>query len=255
MGADQPQPQPRDSAPSPEDQELSELWDQLTAGVAEGPHPFHTASLATVGTHSGASVAAEVRTVVLRYVDRKRWRVDLHTDLRSPKVAEIRANPAVSLLLYDAPGKRQLRVKGRATIHNQDDLTAERWETVRSQSRLCYRTPVAPGSPVPAVSDVPTGGPAGGPGGASGVPGAVSGGPGAVSGGHGGASGVPAAGPRAGSDGPSDALLTEAAGYDNFCVITVELTELEALDLNHLGHSRRRWTRSDGGHERWEVAP
>lgn len=221
MGTDQTQP--RDGAPPPEDQELRELWDQLAAGVAEGPHPFHTASLATVGAHSGASVAAEVRTVVLRYADRERWRVDLHTDLRSPKVAEIGANPAVSLLLYDAPGKRQLRLKGRATVHNRDDLTAERWETVRSQSRLCYRTPVAPSSQVAGVSDGPGGGPDRGPGGAPGA--------------------------------QADALLTEAAGYDNFCVVTVELTELEALDLNHLGHSRRRWTRSDGGHERWEVAP
>lgn len=250
MGTDQPQPQPqpRDSAPPPDDQELHELWDQLAAGVAEGPHPFHTASLATVGAHSGASVAAEVRTVVLRYADRERWRVDLHTDLRSPKVAEIRANPAVSLLCYDAPGKRQLRLKGRATVHNRDDLTAERWGTVRSQSRLCYRTPVAPSSPVPGVSDGSAGGQDSRQRGAGGGPGGVSDRPRDASGG-------PAAGPGAGSDGPSDALLTEAAGYDNFCVITVELTELEALDLNHLGHSRRRWTRSDGGHQRWEVAP
>lgn len=54
--------------------------------------------------------------------------MDLHTDLRSPKVAEIRANPAVSLLFYDVPGKRQLRAKGRGVIHNQDGLTVERWE-------------------------------------------------------------------------------------------------------------------------------
>ncbi|HKK48041.1 MAG TPA: pyridoxamine 5'-phosphate oxidase family protein, partial [Alkalispirochaeta sp.] len=131
-----------------DDQELREIWDELEAGVAQGPHPFHTAALATVGTHSGTPVAAEVRTVVLRYVDREGWRVDLHTDLRSPKVAEIRANPAVSLLFYDAPGKRQLRAKGRATIHTQDDLTAARWETMRSQSRECYRAPGAPSSPV-----------------------------------------------------------------------------------------------------------
>lgn len=60
---------------------------------------------------------------------------------------------------------------------------------------------------------------------------------------------------RGAPGGHPDALLAEAAGYDNFCVVTVELTELEALDLNHLGHSRRRWTRSESGHERWEVAP
>jgi len=195
-----------------DDPELAALWDALEAGVAAGPHPFHTAFLATVGAHSEAAVAAEVRTVVLRYLDREQWRMDLHTDLRSPKVAEIEANPAVSLLFYDAPGKRQLRAKGRATVHNQDDLTAERWETVRSQSRECYRAPAAPSSRVEGEADGQ-------------------------------------------SDGGSGELLPEAAGYKHFCVVTVELTELEVLDLNHRGHSRRRWTRRGTGYERWEVAP
>ncbi|MEX2443249.1 MAG: hypothetical protein WD492_06580 [Alkalispirochaeta sp.] len=35
-----------------DDPELRELWDELEAGVATGPHPFHTAFLATVGAHS-----------------------------------------------------------------------------------------------------------------------------------------------------------------------------------------------------------
>lgn len=210
-----------------DDQELREIWDELEAGVAEGPHPFHTAALATVGAHSGTPVAGEVRTVVLRYVDREGWRVDLHTDLRSPKVAELEANPAVSLLCYDAPGKRQLRLKGRAAIHNQDDLTAARWETVRSQSRECYRAPGAPSSP---VADEMAGAAAGAV--ADAVAHAV-------------------AGAAAGATGT---LLPEAAGYAHFCVVSVTITELEVLDLNHRSHTRRRWTRRGAGFERQELA-
>lgn len=139
--------------------QLARLWDELAAGAESGRHPFHTMTLATVAAGSPAnapvengtaavSVAAEARTVVLRAVDPVAWQMSFHTDARSPKVAQIAACPGVTLLFYDTAGRRQVRARGVARVHQGNARSRERWAAVPERSRICYRSPDAPGAPV-----------------------------------------------------------------------------------------------------------
>ena len=64
-----------------------ELWRLLEEGSSNRRHPFHTPVLAT----SMSSGDPDLRTVVLRRVDRGRRLVCCHTDARSPKVGRYAA--------------------------------------------------------------------------------------------------------------------------------------------------------------------
>lgn len=127
---------------------LETVWRELRAGVTSARHPFHTAALATVAEMEDGTLGAEVRTVVVRSADPATWTVSFHTDQRSPKHAQLHRYPTVSLLLYDAAGRWQVRLRGTATADTGNESARIRWETVRADSRACYRAPIAPSAPV-----------------------------------------------------------------------------------------------------------
>ena len=79
-------------------------WEALAEGVSKGRDPFHTVTLATTGP-----AGAEARTVVLRGADAEARTLACHTDLRSGKVEELRADPRCTWLCYDRGRKLQLR--------------------------------------------------------------------------------------------------------------------------------------------------
>lgn len=116
----------------------------LTEGVARAKHPYHTMVVGTVN----AQAQPELRTVVLRRFEPESRLLMFHTDIRSPKVAMLRANPATSLLLYHAEEKFQLRIAAQATIHHQDALCEAQWAATRQDSKLCYLTPYGSGEVV-----------------------------------------------------------------------------------------------------------
>ena len=125
---------------------LDAAWSCLSRGVSDRQSAYHTPSIATVGIDGAPSL----RTVVLRGIDRDRRHLRFHTDLRSPKVAEIRAKPALALHAYDSSSKVQLRLQGLATLHSDDAVAAEAWQQSRLMSRACYRAPSGPGTRVDA---------------------------------------------------------------------------------------------------------
>ena len=121
------------------------LWQELKRGVESAKHPFHTLTLATVRHQDGAVMPIQ-RTVVLRDANSQERTVFIHSDRRSPKIADLRENAAVSLLFYDAVGRWQLVLAGVAAVHDHDSVADDRWITVAERSRACYRTPHAPSS-------------------------------------------------------------------------------------------------------------
>ncbi len=129
---------------------LQAAWEALQHGCERASHPFHTPVLATVGDDG-----AQARTVVLRSVDGVRRMLSCHTDLRSPKVAELRGAPRASWLFYDRASCVQLRCTGTAGLHHDDPVALERWQAMSPRSRACYGQALAPG----AVSDDPGVGP------------------------------------------------------------------------------------------------
>lgn len=125
---------------------LTEALRLLARGVADRRHAFHTPTLATLGPDG----APRARTLVLRGCDAAAQTLRLHTDRRAGKWAELRAEPRCALHLYDSGAAIQLRLSGRASLHEGDAVAEAAWAATRPFSRLIYAADPAPGSPVAA---------------------------------------------------------------------------------------------------------
>jgi pyridoxamine 5'-phosphate oxidase len=123
------------------DATLDQAWLRLTRGAADRRSAMHTVTVATAGAEG-----PQARTVVLRGADRGARTVRFHTDVRTPKVAELAADPRVSVLAYDPRAKIQLRLSGLAAVHDADVVADAAWAGSAPGSRLCYRAPLPPGT-------------------------------------------------------------------------------------------------------------
>ncbi len=127
------------------DQVEKQIWDMLEKGVPSYKASFHYVSVATI-----AYDKPELRTVILRDVDVKNKEISFHTDLRSPKVAQLKNNNAVSFLFYDPETRMQLRCSGKATLHYKDAHAELAWGKSRLPSRLTYTNILPSGADLPA---------------------------------------------------------------------------------------------------------
>ncbi|MEL7049917.1 MAG: pyridoxamine 5'-phosphate oxidase family protein, partial [Pseudomonadota bacterium] len=103
----QPKGSSRPSAFEPDfyndlDLTLSQIWRRLERGVADRRSPFHTPTVATMRRADGLP---NLRTVVLRACEHQDRQLTFHTDARSEKCRELRANPAIALHVYDPQAK------------------------------------------------------------------------------------------------------------------------------------------------------
>lgn len=124
---------------------LAEAWRLLERGVADRRHGFHHPVLATVGLDG----APEARIVVLRSVMAETNGLTFHTDIRSTKIAEIQANPLVTMHFYDEKRKIQIRIRGHASLNTGDAVARARWDGSRALSRVCYSVEPGPGTAIP----------------------------------------------------------------------------------------------------------
>ena len=115
---------------------------QLARAVRDRRSAFHLAVLASTGL-DGFPAA---RTVVLRAADGASRSLRVHTDRRSPKAAELAADPRVALLFYDPQARLQFRFRAYATLHADDATAHDVWTGVAATSRRCYLG-LAPGTP------------------------------------------------------------------------------------------------------------
>lgn len=134
------------------DEAEAAIWQMLARAARDRRSAWHTPVLATVGLDG----APQARVLVLRGVDRPRRTLRLHTDARTAKVGEIRREPRVALLFYDAGARLQLRACGTARIERDGETAEAAWAATRMLGRRCYTAPQAPGSPAPGpVSGLP----------------------------------------------------------------------------------------------------
>ncbi len=91
---------------------LDRVWAALMTAARPSRTPFTVLQLAT----SGLDGAPKVRSVILRGADAERGAVSFFTDLHSAKIEEMRHEPRVSLVGYDADAGFQIRLEGKATI-------------------------------------------------------------------------------------------------------------------------------------------
>lgn len=113
---------------------MERVWVLLTRGAANRKDDFHTPAFSTIGLNG----APEIRTVVLRKILRESRLLICHVDSRSPKIAEIRKDGRVSWLFYHIEEKLQLRIRGLATIHTDDEIANAQWQNTQLFSRRCY---------------------------------------------------------------------------------------------------------------------
>lgn len=121
----------------------------MAEGAGDASSPLRKPALATVS----ASGAPAVRTVILRNFDRPGRILELFTDARSAKVAELEREPRASMLFYDPRRDVQLRLVGRA-VPLIGAAAEEAWTAAGLPSRRAYLAVAAPGS----TSAAPTSG-------------------------------------------------------------------------------------------------
>ncbi len=182
---------------------LDEIWTLLEEGVKDRRHGFHTPVAATMRNEGGAAL----RTVVLRHVDRESRSLQFHTDIRSKKIADLKADPRLSFLFYDRGAQTQVRVEATATVSHNDEVTAAAWEKLSPENRREYLASEQPGEP----SAWPT-------------------------------SGLP---PEFQDRDPTEEESKK--GYQDFAVISANFSNLEWLYVCHEGHRRARFDWSSDG--------
>ncbi len=183
------------------DLSLVEARRLLEEGAVSRKAAAHCPVIGTIGADGTPSQ----RVMILRHVDWDGRRLRFHTDARSDKRADLAANAAASVLIYDEPAKVQLRLGGTAQMQTHGGEADMAWAESTLFARRCYLTQHAPGS----LSAEPS----------SGLPAEIEG------------------------KQPTDAEI--GPGRVNFAILTVTFSFLEWLYLANSGHRRARFSWDD----------
>lgn len=119
---------------------LDQVWLRLRRGVADRKAPSRYLVLATAGQRGGA----EARMVVLRGASREAGTLVAHTDTLSDKVAELRADPRATLLMWDPKAMLQARLKVEVGIDTGAAVGGQ-WRGVPEPARRVYGGMPPPG--------------------------------------------------------------------------------------------------------------
>lgn len=122
----------------------SHCWSELVACVADRSHPWRTPVLATVDGER-----ADARIVILREVDPQARELVFFSDSRSPKLRQMRAHPAATLVLWSPEYGWQLRVGVLLSALTDGLEVSSRWARLKlSPAARDYLSPLPPGTPV-----------------------------------------------------------------------------------------------------------
>jgi pyridoxamine 5'-phosphate oxidase len=121
----------------------AQVWARLVRGVRDRHAPARHPTFATLSPDGWP----EARTVVLRSADPVASTLDIHTDLRSAKVASLRHSPRAALHIWDASAHLQSRIEVEVDILTGAQV-AGTWARVPDPSRQSYGTTPAPGIPI-----------------------------------------------------------------------------------------------------------
>ena len=126
------------------DEIFKEELNDLHSAVKDAGHDYHLFTIATVNDKT-----PEIRTVVLRDFNIKKYQISFHTDARSPKYSQVKSNPAISALFYSTQKRTQLRIHGNAIICKDQNLLNMLWSNLNKDSRECYQGEVPPSGNIP----------------------------------------------------------------------------------------------------------
>ena len=123
--------------------EFKEIYEKIEQSMSNAlknsAHPYRTFSLASLDDKMPS-----LRTVVLRDFSIDDRFFDFHSDVRSPKINQLKKNNKFSALFYSSEKKIQLRFKGAVKIFHKNSITKQRWENITPSSKRCYMGPFSP---------------------------------------------------------------------------------------------------------------
>ena len=118
-------------------------WRLIIRGIVDKKSPARNPTFGTSGLHG----MPELRTVVLRNADQKTSTLEIHTDVESKKIEELKLNPNVGIHIWFPSSKLQVRIKAVSEIKT-GDATKEQWAKTPNVSRLSYGTLPKPGTTI-----------------------------------------------------------------------------------------------------------
>lgn len=189
---------------------LEDSWERLSEGAQSPKHPFHFPVISTLNKDF-----PESRVVVLRAVNLNEHTLVFYSDVRSPKIQQIKENPHISWLFYDATSRLQIRIKAKASLHFKDEISLTAWENLRLESRRAYLSQPAPSNIVVKPTD--------------GLPKDLK------------------------IENLSKENVKD--GYQNFIVVQTKVLEMDWLCLSHEGHRRARFTKEVEGYKMEWMLP
>ena len=122
---------------------LLEAENLISDGVENSKSMFHTPVLS-----SFVEKTISTRTVVLREFDSKNRTLRFHTDSRSGKIEELKENSISSVHGYDPDLKVQIRLKGKTSLHIDNEISKKAWAESRAMSKMCYSVKDSPGNKI-----------------------------------------------------------------------------------------------------------
>lgn len=106
-------------------------WEaRLARAASDRRSPMHAPTVVTSDV--------DARVMVLRGFDSEAGVLRFHTDIRAPKVAAIRTDPRMAVLLYDKQDKVQIRLRGTGEVLSDDPRTDAAWAESDNFARRCY---------------------------------------------------------------------------------------------------------------------
>lgn len=127
---------------------LDHIWTYVSEAETDSHHPFRTPAFGTAGIEP-----PNVRTVILRHVESADRTLAFHSDRRSGKIGQIRANDRIAWHCWDPESSQQLILYGSATVHTSDGWADRLWDAASPEELQLYMRPKTPGTPVDEPSD------------------------------------------------------------------------------------------------------
>jgi len=120
-------------------------WDQLQRACVDKKHPMREIVMGTTSLDAGI----DQRMVVLRLAERSSLTLTSFTDLRAQKVLQLQQYPQLHYLAWHPKLRLQLRFKGEASLHHEDEVARSAWQKLSYYARTLYSAQTPPGQPVP----------------------------------------------------------------------------------------------------------
>jgi hypothetical protein len=121
---------------------LADAYALLDEGVADAVSPWRTLCLATVARDGGPAL----RSVVQRAFSQSGRALDMHTDRRSAKYAELHAQPKAAVHGWDPARRVQLRLSGHAERLTTGPAADAAWAALSRHGRATYDVLPGPGT-------------------------------------------------------------------------------------------------------------